>query len=270
MKSYITHLLFILHFVPSYLIGSAWVQPEGQAFVAYEYFTYKTAQYYSIGGTITPSNNLFDKKENNLYMEYGLTETNTLSAKFLWANIYQTVEGKTVGFEDMEFGWRHQVKKTGDHVFSLQFTGIIPGGPPDKPVLRYAKYAGQLDFMYGRSFKIHDHYGFFNTEIGYRVYQGYPSDQVRGIVSAGFNITQKLQLLSALYLEYGIWNGTPINFADNFNVLQNPNYRLLKWDITARWRICKKYSLVFGWYRDIWGRNVGSNGGVHGGIWAEF
>lgn len=265
-----TLLTFLFFLFPFNIFASAWVQPKGKAFVAYEYFTYETANYYSISGAILPANDLFNKKESNLYMEYGFTDTETVSAKVLYANINQTVEGRTTGFEDLEFAIRHQIKKTGDHVFSVQALGIVPGGPPNKPILRYAKFAGELTLMYGRSFKIHNHYGFFNTEMGYRIYQGYPSDQIRGLVSGGFDITKRLQLLSALYLEYGIWNGTPINFPNNLNVLQNPNYRLVKWDITVRWRFCDQFSFVFGWYRDIWGRNVGSNGGIHSGIWAEF
>lgn len=250
------------------LCGGAFVQEKGKGFTSLELYHYQTAAFWNVHGKRQPSNNKFVKNELNSFTEYGITSEDTLTAKAMYADIKETVNPDERGFEDFEFGWKHLLCKKDDHRFSMYTIVIIPSGPSDKPSLRYGRLGGQFDLLYSRSFKWKERYGFFDFGLGYRVYSGYPSDQIRGATALGYDLTKHIQIIGSSWLEYGVFNGR--SFTTTNNILLNANYRLLKADITARYRFSKKVSGVIGYYRHVWGENVGTGGSIHGGLWIDF
>lgn len=244
------------------------MQKAGTLFLAPEFWTYNTSHYWNRSGERLYSGGEFDKKEANLYAEYGLDDNNTLVGKALYDWIDETNKGKTVGFEDFEVAWRRLLCKGKETVMSTQMWLVIPSGKSNKQALRYGRFAYEWDFLYGQSFKFFENYGFLDCGLGYRWYFGYPSDQVRAHINLGVDYTKKWQFITSLYLEYGVYNGRRQVIQEL--IVNDPNYRLLKGFFTLRYRLSGKVSMVAGVYSHIWGRNVGTGGGFRGGFWIDF
>ena len=229
------------------LRGEAFIQKKGKSFFAPEYWTYRTAHFWNRKGVRENSGEVFNKKEINLYYEYGLTDKDTLVAKALYDWIDQSKQGKTIGFEDFEVAWKRALCQKKACIYSTQLWLIIPSGPANKPALRYGRFGIQGDIMYGQSFKFKkDQNGFFDAGLGYRWYSGYPSDQIRGYMNLGFDLTEKFQLILSTYLEWGVYNGQAQMVEEV--IVNDPNYRLLKGYLTFRYRLSKIVSLVAGPY----------------------
>lgn len=269
-RNSLTYVFFVLLVYSSgALHAGAWVREKGKGFTAIEFTTYETASYWTRAGHRKGSNNKFKKLEYTSYWEYGITRKDTLIGKIWYANITESVNPPTNGFEDFELGWRRHLRKRGNTIYAAQLTTIIPAGPQNKPALRYSCFAAQLDIMLGRSFKFAGSDGFFDAALGYRMYHGFPSDQVRAHTILGYDLSKKVQVIGALFLEYGVFNGTPKMFNDT-QVLTDPNYRLFKMELYGRYRFNKKFSLIAGFYHFLWGQNVGTNGGFKSALWIDF
>lgn len=260
---------FIYLAIPLFLHAGAFLQKKGETFLSFQFYKYKTAQFFNMDRQKQPSNNLFDKNEWNLYVEHGITEKDTLAAKAMYARIFESVNPNSEGFEDFELSWRHLLCKKGQKIFSFQFLTVIPSGGSFQPSLHYDRFAFEPMLLASKSFeRPKKHYGFLDAGLSYRFYAGFPSDQIRGFMSVGYDIFTFFQLIGSTFLEYGVFNGHPINNINN--ILFNADYRLLKMDLTGRLKLYDKFSLVFGYYKHVWGQNVGTGGGVHAGIWADF
>ncbi len=264
-----TRWLLIL-LLPLQLFSGAFVQEKGKSFLSLQFWTYNTRSYWDREGKKRNAHNHFVKREINTYYEYGLAKRWTLTAKVLYDWIWQSVDPKkTVGFVDPEFGLRHLLWSKKDRRFlSVEGTLIVPAGTDKKAVLRYGKFGFQGTVLYAGNFKIKEKWGFYVGEIGYRWYQGFPSDQIRANLGAGFDFTKKFQVIVAYFLEYGVFNGKKQVFSE---VIQNdPNYRLLKGTLTLVYRLSEKTSLTAGYYRHVWGQNTGTGQGFYGGLWLRF
>ncbi len=261
-------ICLILILQSSFLEASAWVRKKGHGFIATGVTTYQTATYWNNQGVRTPANNFFQKQEFEVYIEHGLSDKTTITAKGWGAHIKETTVQHQSGFEDSELALIHEVFKGEKSVVSLRLLGIIPSGNHSKPDLRYAEFGGELDIQYGRNFKINSKNSFLDYSIGYRVYKSYPSDQIRSQITIGVELIDRFQILASSYLEYGVYNGWQTTGGNA--ILTNPNYRLIKCELLARFAFTKKVSVYGGYYKDVWGRNVGTNGGVRAGLWIEY
>lgn len=104
--------------------------------------------------------------------------------------------------------------------------------------------------------------------IGYRKYEGFPSDQLRAQAMVNFFLFSRLQITGSSHLEYGLFNGS--SRTDESLFLLNPNYRLLRSQIDVVLCLYKGASIFVGYHRHLWGRNVGTEGGMYGGTQIQF
>jgi hypothetical protein len=260
-------LLSILICMPAFGQASAFLKKQGEGFFAWEYWSYSTRRYWDKQGRHLLAHNHFQKRELNLYLEYGLTNCDTLVGKLLYDRIHQSAYGNTDGFEDPEVGWVRRLAKYEHSTLAGEILVIIPGGR-FRSALRYGVWGVQFSLLWGTSFKFWDKDMFFDSLVGYRLFRGFPSDQVRAHAILGVDLTKQWQLILQSHLEYGIYNGKPVM---NESVISlDPNYRLLKCSVRLRYRYSKQYSLTVGYYRHVWGRNTGSGGGFIGGLWVDF
>ncbi|MFQ5729872.1 MAG: hypothetical protein ACE5GN_05890, partial [Waddliaceae bacterium] len=203
-----------------------------------------------------------------IYAEHGFTCNDTISIRGSWARIDESINGRTFGFEDVEVGWKHCLGTKLGHLFSVELLGIVPVETVHKPGLRYGEYGGECNLLFSRGFAFWDRCASYDLRVGYRVYAGFPSDQVRVNGALNFFPFSRLMITASGHLEYGLFNGG--SRTDESLFLLNPNYRLFRGQIEATACIYKGLSAFIGYQRHLWGRNVGTEGGIYGGAQVQF
>ncbi len=253
--------------------AGAWVQPRHKLFMSLQTYYYETDHYFTDSGHRRDRGGDFRKWEFNPYLEYGLTERDTLVGNFFYDWLSDDASGKkkkTQGLADLELGWKHLVAHRDPYVFSVQGTLIVPTGYDidDDPRLGYGRLGAEGSVLLGRYFKLADRYGYIDTSLGYRYYLGYPGSQVRSTLSIGYDIVKPIQLMATAELQYGLNDGD--DKAVGPNLIVEPDYRLLKLTLAARWRITEYYSVVGAWYAHAWGENTGGDGGFYVSLWLKL
>jgi hypothetical protein len=257
-------------YCPSLLIAGAYGQQKGHFFYSLQPYYYSTDQYFDEKSDLHDRGGTFTKSEMNLYMEYGLTEKDTLTVNTFYNWLTDDASGrtrKTQGFTDQEIGWQHRIFTGKNRITAIHGMVIIPAGYSidDDPRLGYNRFGAEASFLYGQSFQMSDKYGFVDLRLGYRDYFGYPSSQVRANAVIGYDILTRWQLLALGELHYGLKNGHEKQLG--LNSQAQPNYCLLKMSLAARFRINEHYSLVVGGYQHVWGEETGGGGGGYVSLW---
>lgn len=258
---------------PSLALASAWGQQKGHFFYSLQPYYYSTDQYYDEKSDLHHRGGTFTKSELNLYMEYGLTERDTLTVNTFYNWLTDDASGRTLktqGFTDQEIGWQHRIFRSDNGIAAIHGMVIIPAGYSidDDPRLGYDRFGAEANLLYGQSFKLSDKYGFTDLRLGYRDYSGYPSSQIRANAVVGYDIFTRWQLLASGELQYGLKNGHEKQLGENLQA--QPNYRLLKMSLAARFRINERYSLVVGGYQHVWGEETGGGGGGYVSLWYSY
>ncbi len=266
-------LIFCLTIYPSFSHAAAWVQEKGKSFFSLQLYYYQTEDAFDSDGNKEKRGGVFRKTEINPYLEYGLTDNDTLVANLFYDWLYDgepEPSENNHGLADIELGWRRLLFKTDPHVITFQALSIIPTGYDlqDSPRLGYDRFGLEGSLSYGRYFKWFEKYGFLDTSLGLRTYFGYPSEQIRSSVYIGYDLLASLQIIGSGELHYGLNNGSEKQIAPN--IIAQPNYRLLKATLMLRYRLTPKYSIVGAAYKHAWGQDTGAGGGVYGGLWINF
>ncbi|NGX43430.1 MAG: hypothetical protein K940chlam7_01727 [Chlamydiae bacterium] len=274
MKAAVILSVLLTFSLPSILTGmasdqkSACILPKGQTLLSGTYWSYSADKFWNSSGKKCSAYNEFDKFEYTFYLEYGLTCRDGISAKGTWGKIDESINGKTFGFGDVEIAWKHCLGTKWRHLVSMELLGIIPVEDKHKPGLRYGKYGGEVSLLASRGFCLWERKGSYDLRLGYRNYEGYPSDQIRADGQLNFFPFSRLQISASGHLEYGLFNGN--SRTDQSLFLLSPNYRLFRGQIEAVLCIWKGLSAFAGYHQHLWGRNVGTNGGFYGGARAQF
>ncbi|HEY4831025.1 MAG TPA: hypothetical protein VIH61_00475 [Waddliaceae bacterium] len=247
---------------------TAWVQQRNHFCLSGSYWNYSSDHFWNANGNQRDAFNKFTKEEYVLYLEYGLTQRDTLWLKDGWARIRESVNGRTLGFADMEIGWKRYLGQKWGAAISGEIVGIIPIESEHKPGLRYGRYGGEFNLLLSKEFSYWKLPGWYDFRLGYRAYEGFPSDQIRADAAATFNLFPCVKLLLAGHLEYGLFNGHSIMNQSFFCLFSN--YRLLKGQVELLFSLYKEASLFVGYQRHIWGKNVGTGGLWYGGVQVQF
>ncbi len=265
-------LLVLLCYLPQ-AKGGAWGQKKGKVFLSVQTYYYESSKYYTESGNLKHRGGTFRKLELNPYMEWGITNKDTLILNLFYDWLSDDVMGhihETHGFADAEIGWQRRIFAGDNQVFSIQGLVICPMGYSikDNPRLGYKRWGGEIGVLYGRSFKVLDRLGFIDMAVGYRWYYGYPSSQIRPRMVLGYDVTKRLQILGEGKLEFGLKDGTERNLGHN--LIAQPNYRLLKLSLGVNYRITDSWSILIAFYRHVWGEETGGGGGAYGSLWLQF
>jgi hypothetical protein len=249
-------------------IKHACVLPCGGIYASTTYSSYETDHFWNASGDKRNAFNDCALTEWTLHTAYGLTKRDTLSVRCAWGRVEESLNGRVFGFEDVEIGWKHYIGSMRGFLITTEIIGIIPVANGYKPGLRYGKYGGEINLLASKGFSLCNILGGHDLRIGYRAYQGFPSDQIRADYSLTVRPFKQVTIANSLQLEYGVWNGKQRIDACNF--LLNPNYRLLRYRLEGRFQFLRWISLFAGYQYHIWGRNVGTEGGFFGGGSLQF
>lgn len=179
----------------------------------------------------------------------------------------ESINAKAKSLEDLELGWKWLLCNGKTSAFTSQFTVIIPTGK-ERCSIRYGKLGGEWDLLYSNIFNFLQHFGWYDLLLGYRFYHDGPSDQIRASIALGYDIKPYASVIAMTKLDYGVLNGRK-NFHRN-NITLDPNYRLLEMQIECVVDLSPNASLTFGFFKHVWGENVGTGGGFFGGAWFIF
>lgn len=274
MKTVISSAICAVLIFPSIVIGlapdhkTACVQKKFHGLVETTYWSHCTDEFWNASGKKRDAFNDFEKDAIIFYAEFGITNCDTISAKSAWVRIEESINGRGFGVEDAEIGWKHSFGKVCNHYLSAELVGIIPTETEHKPGLRYGQYGGEANLLLTRGFTWWDRCGSYDVRLGYRAYEGYPSDQIRSDFILNYFVFPRLKISASGQLEYGLFNGS--SRTDESLFLLNPNYRLFRGQIQALLCLYKGISGFVGYQRHLWGRNVGTGGGVYGGAQWQF
>ncbi len=252
------------------VVAGAWGQEKGHLFLSAQAYYYTTDRYYDSQGDSHDRGGRFYKYEINPYLEYGVTQRDTLIANVFFDTLTDDASGSertTTGLADLEIGLQHRFYKGQQGIAAIQGLLVIPTGYDidDDPRLGYGRFGAEIGILYGRSYKFMNQYGFLDLRLGVRDYFGYPATQIRPMITAGYDLSSKWQVMASGEMHYGLDNGSEKKLGPN--LLVQPNYRLLKLTLSARYRISSNYSIVASGYAHAWGEDTGGGGGAYVSLW---
>ncbi len=247
-------------------MATAFLRDKCEKVIQMDYLNYRTKHFWNSSGKRCESFNDFQRNAVLGHVEYGLTSWCTLAADGSYETIHESLNGKTQGFGDVEASLKNYLWCKNGHLFSTEARVIIPVAER-KTELRYGRWGGQASLLYSKKFQICGLPGWYDTKVGYRFYEGFPSDQVRAKAAVGLCLSDRFTVLTSGELQYGLFNGStdPQN-----TILWNSNYRLFTGKVEGFFRVCGRAYLTVGGFRHLWGRNVGTGGGVFGGARIVF
>lgn len=257
-------LIFVVVGVPS---GHGFELERGPITLFFDYEHYSTKHFWNEKGDRMEAFNHFRRDKVTLYGEYGLPCGDFLTFQTSFSRIKETLNGNTSGFGDLELGWLHLFSCNEERVLAVEVLGIVPIAKY-RPALRYGRLGGEVALLYSMNIELSQWPGFYTARLGFRGYTGFPSDQVRGDFTVGVYPCPRLLLLGNAHLEYGLFTGRPR--LDSSNIAFNPNYRLLKTQVVGVYQVVNHLDVALGYFRHVWGRNVGIGDGVFGGANVTF
>jgi hypothetical protein len=249
------------------LHAESFIKEKGEFVASLDYLAYKTDHFWNRKGKRLPTYNDFRAQTEAANLKYGLTSRDTLIGWAAYSCIDESMNGKTIGFQDVEIGWRHAFSCWKAFEISSQVLLLIPVGKA-KDSLRYGRFGSEFDLHAIQYFQFNQHPGWVESLVGYRLYSGFPSDQIRANIRIGYDLLSWLQASGGLHLDYGVFNGTkPFSGP---SILLEPNYRLLKVECESLVQITSMFYLRGGYFHHIWGENVGTGSGWYGGLLLDF
>lgn len=270
MKRWMFGILALGFAFPLPACAGAWVQPEGQLQIIRNFTFYSTGEAFDGKGR-RADNPGFRKGEFNPYAEYGASEDWTLGTSLFFQYLEQdNAEGGALsnrGLGEMEWFARYQLLQEGGYALSIQPLVNLPGHYFDKngPIAGREDWDAELALLggYGFSWRGRDHY--IDAKAAYRYRSGALADQYRLSAAAGFALDDAWQVVPELHFT-GRANGTN----KTLSLGGQNDYELLKAQLSFVWRFNEVYSLQFGGFRHVEGKDTGAGGGVMVALWTQW
>lgn len=233
------------------------------SYLGCQYLYYATNNLWTNHGSNIPAHNEFMRHDTKAYGGFDMNTRSCIWAQGGFDSVNQQINPNRTGFEDFNLG---VYRAFFDDQISSYGCGLqmdIPGGEP-RAALRYGAWAGEFYVNYQNHINC-AHYSF---DLGYRVYTKHVSDAIRAAFRVDWPFSRRLQLTAQGDLDFALFNGKR-NFYDN-RMAFNPNTRLFKAKVIGVYQITKMFYLNAGYFKHIWGQNVGTGGGVFGGAFWNY
>ena len=246
---------------------TAFIAPVGSVDALGTFSAYSTDHFWNKHGKKQPTYNHFKQQSYLLYVEYAIQPCDSLSLNGGFTQVQESLHGHQRGIEDIQIGWKHQFSGSDTSALTGKLTGIVPVGDK-KCAVRYGKAGLQLALLYSQLFWLQQYCGWCDFDLGYRWYQGFPSDQIRADLALGVVVHPGIWLVASSQLDYGLFNGQSRGNINN--IVLNSNYRRLQGKLECVFNLLTHLSVSLGGYVHFWGQNVGSGGGYFCGAWLDF
>ena len=269
MTWYIHAIIFNIFFLcthPASANPGAWPQAKGRGQIILNTSTYQSDSFFDFSGEEQPQPR-YQKYELNPYMEYGLTQSQTIGANLFLQRLAQEND-RSFGLGDSEFFFRQRLWQNKNFVFSLQPLVKLPSPSPDeaRPVLGSDTPDLALALNAGYSFALFGQQHFAETSIEYRHRLGMPGDQLRTSATLGLRPFNRLLLLNQLFLTNRVSEPTLSPFTES----PQDDYQLVKLQISAVYALNSRQNIQLGGFSHLSGSNAGAGGGVLLSFWQGF
>lgn len=260
---------------------TAYIRPKGEVDTLWTYSFYTTDHFWNKHGKRLPTFNHFKSHSFLLYAEYALNDRNSIWVNGGYSTVKESLNGNSNSIQDLELGWKFLIRQgtslcsedsanSSPSALTTQVIAIIPTGDK-KASIRYNRFGAEIDLLYSDTFNWWNRCGWFDLLLGYRLYTGFPSDQIRASAAVGYMIfpqIPRLHLIASTHLEYGVFNGD--SKGNQNNIILNSKYRLLNVQIECVINVYSQSSISIGAFQHVWGQNVGTGGGFFAGAWINF
>mgnify|MGYP001810216807 CR=1 FL=1 len=249
--------------------SEAWPRGDGRLFSASKAEYLQSDAYWDTDGKRHDLDDPFRKLSLEQYFDYGLTDKDTITAKFTY-DVLDDGSQENSGFEDFELGYRRTLYQRDGWALSTGLKALIPSGYSRTalPQLGYSRFGLEPFMAAGVGWTTHGQSGYAEAVMRYRWYTGYPSDQLRASIIIGQDLNRSLQLLLESELQWGLDNGSA-NQIDATTTLDS-YYRLCKITLYGRVPLTDKVSLLLSGFHSAWGENTGVGRGLAASLWLEF
>jgi hypothetical protein len=207
----------------------------------------------------------FQKYENAIFLEYGLTKHWTIVARPAVQNVrlrFADAVDQAKGLGATELSMRRALPGWKQWVFSAQSGAFIPGSVEngfDKP-LGQSGLDWEVRALAGRSLKMADHPGFVDLQLAFRERSRGSGNEVRLDTTLGSQLTRRMQVHLQSNIVVGMPSSRPdIRTVDSF-----------KAQASAVWFFKRKSGVQLSVSRTLIGRNVVRDSGLTVGFWQKF
>lgn len=253
-------LLTIMVITPQILPAERYLRCKCEKYSSVKYLSYDTDHFWDRCGKHQKTYSKCDLQEVEVELAYGLTACDTLGFKGGYGFIDEELDGTHCAFNDFEVSWNHLICNHETGKYGARIIGIIPSESSYLPCLRYGKYGVEGGLFYSQYTSICNKCTHVYGDVGYRWYEGFPSDQLRNKLGMTVCINSCFSLDINSQVEFGLFNGD--SRLDQSVVLYNPNYRLWKGEVEGKFRIFRNIHLSVGYFQHFLGQNVGTGGGL--------
>lgn len=253
---------FFMIFIPVFAFSDFYVWNKGESAFEVSYLYYDTDEIWDRRGSKVSSYGTFRKNQVKAFVEYGFTDRDVISLKFAYDSDDETMDGRNRGFSDAKVGWRHFWTCFDEQTFFTRLVAIVPFQSGYEPGIRYGCYGVEGDIGYANFFMIRNHYTILEMEAGFRLYEGFASNQLRARLNVMSYLTDRVYLSLKSYLYYGLFDGK--ERLDQSLFWLNPNYRLWKGQVEVGVNLYKGAFISAGYFYNLWGQSVGAGGGFIG------
>jgi len=259
-------ILLAVFFVGGVAYAAAWLQEQGKGQMIHSVYHYSADKFLDVDGNKLDQTSFF-KLEDNIYIEYGLREDITLG---LNPSIQMMEQGAeyTWGLADTEIFARKKMWQNDASVFSIQPLIKIPGPYNKDRNLKLGNKQVDLELrtLFGHGFSIKDKDLFSNFELAYRYRAGEPGNQIKFDATIGLKQNDNLMFVLQSFNSLAVTSPE----VNSFNSVNSTDYDLSKIQISAVSKISPDKSVQLGVFKDVWGKNTGSGGGILLSLWSSF
>ena len=249
--------------------GEAWPRGEGRLFSSSKLEYLQSDAYWDTDGKRHDLAEPFRKLSLEQYVEYGLTDKDTITAKLIASTLDDGASANS-GLEDLELGYRRFFMEQHGWMVSSGLTAIVPTGysRTEMPQLGYGRFGLEPMLAVGYGWTVSGQNGYLETVGRYRWYSGYPSDQLRLSLTVGQDLNRSLQLMVQPELQWGVDNGSPNRIDATTSIASY--YRFCKITLHGRVKLSEEISFLLSGYQVVWGENTGVGRGLAASLWLEF
>ncbi len=214
----------------------------------------------------------FEKIDFRPYIEWGFHDDITLgfspSLQYLFQDNLATIDSN-LGLSSVEFFLRTPLWKSDSGIISLQPLIAInnPFNNNTLPALSKNQADVEIRLQYGQNLSFGGYKYFTNQEMGYRKRMGKISDEVRFESTIGLKPYEEWLILGQVT---GIMSFSDKGALSSANALNTAGYKLLNAKISTVIPLEKDISLEVGYFKHIYGRNIGAGGGFLTSLWLTF
>jgi hypothetical protein len=260
----LTALLWLL---PLFAPSIARADPAyGSTFVQLRASTLTSPAYTNDSGRAFDSPCVFDKHETALYVEQPLDHGADAATLSLPYDKLACGPAAASGIGEIELGFQHSIRHTPRSRFSLDATAIAPGGANGDPAITYGAFGAELGVRETLTFAAFARYGWLDTTLGARAYDGSPATRLRGGATLGYPISPGVTLLERFDFTQSLG-------AANLGVPSNPTISLRyddqEFESALVLHVRKGLSVYVSELRVLGGRNYGLGKTLNVGLWSR-